>query len=100
MTSLSTYFIGYLKSTLLVKNLVLKSYVHVSNFGEQVGLKPAGGLKTAQDAVNWLVLVHSELGPEWLSPKLFRIGASSLLNVIEDHLLQNGTKIALKKTDE
>lgn len=66
---------------------------NVSNFGEQVGLKPAGGIKTAQDAVNWLILVHSELGPEWLSPKLFRIGASSLLNVIEDHLLENATKL-------
>ncbi|KAI8428625.1 hypothetical protein MSG28_007361 [Choristoneura fumiferana] len=57
--------------------------------GQRVGLKPAGGIKTARDAVNWLVLVHTELGPEWLSPTLFRIGASSLLDVIEKHLQSN-----------
>lgn len=49
-------------------------------------MKPAGGIKTVHDAVNWLILVHTELGPEWLTPELFRIGASSLLNVIVDHL--------------
>lgn len=49
-------------------------------------MKPAGGIKTARDAVNWLVLVHTELGPDWLTPKLFRIGASSLLAVIEKEL--------------
>ncbi|CAH0401276.1 unnamed protein product [Chilo suppressalis] len=54
--------------------------------GKKVGLKPAGGIKTPQDAVNWLVLVHTELGAEWLTPKLFRIGASSLLDVIENFL--------------
>ncbi|CAG9560365.1 unnamed protein product [Danaus chrysippus] len=50
--------------------------------GTKVGLKPAGGIKTSKDAVNWLTLVYNELGEEWLSPKLFRIGASSLLDVI------------------
>ncbi|VVC92837.1 unnamed protein product [Leptidea sinapis] len=54
--------------------------------GRKVGLKPAGGIKTARDAVNWLVLVKSQLGDEWLTPKLFRIGASSLLGVIEKEL--------------
>lgn len=53
----------------------------------QVGLKPAGGIKTGQDAVNWLILVYTELGPEWLTPKLFRIGASSLLDKIIDELV-------------
>ncbi|KAJ8732660.1 hypothetical protein PYW07_015259 [Mythimna separata] len=52
---------------------------HYQATGVRVGLKPAGGIKTARDAVNWLVLVYTELGPEWLTPKLFRIGASSLL---------------------
>ncbi|XP_026486280.1 deoxyribose-phosphate aldolase [Vanessa tameamea] len=56
--------------------------------GTKVGLKPAGGIKTSQDAVNWLILIYSELGPEWLTPKLFRIGASSLLTVLEKDLLQ------------
>ncbi|XP_049865958.1 deoxyribose-phosphate aldolase [Pectinophora gossypiella] len=54
--------------------------------GIKIGLKPAGGIKSAQDAINWLVLVRSELGPEWLSPTLFRIGASSLLDVLEQEL--------------
>ncbi|KPI97949.1 Putative deoxyribose-phosphate aldolase [Papilio xuthus] len=50
--------------------------------GVKVGLKPAGGIKTARDAINWLVLVYTELGPEWITPDLFRIGASSLLDVV------------------
>ncbi|XP_013194136.2 deoxyribose-phosphate aldolase [Amyelois transitella] len=54
--------------------------------GKKVGLKPAGGIKTAADAVNWLILVNNELGSEWLTPKLFRIGASSLLDVLEKSL--------------
>ncbi|XP_045446496.1 deoxyribose-phosphate aldolase [Melitaea cinxia] len=57
--------------------------------GSKVGLKPAGGIKTSQDAVNWLVMIYSELGAEWLTPELFRIGASSLLAVLEKDLLQN-----------
>ncbi|KAL4718698.1 hypothetical protein ACJJTC_004996 [Scirpophaga incertulas] len=54
--------------------------------GIKVGLKPAGGIKTVSDTLDWLVLVKVELGSEWLSPKLFRIGASSLLDVIEKYL--------------
>ena len=51
--------------------------------GVRVGLKAAGGLKTAKDALAWLVLVKEELGDRWLEPDLFRIGASSLLADIE-----------------
>ena len=51
--------------------------------GHRVGFKPAGGLKTAKDALNWLVLMKEELGRPWLEPDLFRIGASSLLADIE-----------------
>lgn len=53
--------------------------------GERIGVKPAGGIKTTKDAIKQLVLVNETTGPEWLTPKLFRIGASSLLN---DLLLQ------------
>ncbi|XP_059062137.1 deoxyribose-phosphate aldolase [Achroia grisella] len=53
----------------------------------KVGLKAAGGIKTAEDAINWLVLVYNELGAEWLTPKLFRIGASSLVDNIENYFL-------------
>jgi deoxyribose-phosphate aldolase len=53
--------------------------------GRMVGLKPAGGIRNAKQAVQHLVLVHETLGPDWLTPDLYRIGASSLLN---DVLLQ------------
>jgi deoxyribose-phosphate aldolase len=54
--------------------------------GHQIGFKPAGGLRTAKDALNWLFLMKEELGDRWLQPDLFRIGASSLLNDIERQL--------------
>ncbi|XP_023947912.1 deoxyribose-phosphate aldolase [Bicyclus anynana] len=65
----------------LVMCRAIRNYYKMT--GTKVGLKPAGGIKTSRDAVNWLVLVHTELGPEWLTPELFRIGASSLLDVLE-----------------
>ena len=54
--------------------------------GFEIGFKPAGGLKTAKDAMNWLILMKEELGRRWLEPDLFRIGASSLLADIERQL--------------
>jgi deoxyribose-phosphate aldolase len=48
--------------------------------GRKVGLKVAGGIRSAKDAIRYLVVVHETLGEEWLSPELFRIGASSLVN--------------------
>ena len=54
--------------------------------GYRVGFKPAGGLKTAKDALNWLFLMKEELGRPWLEPDLFRIGASSMLADIERQL--------------
>jgi deoxyribose-phosphate aldolase len=48
--------------------------------GKRIGMKPAGGIRHAKQAVQTLVLVHETLGPEWLTPDLFRFGASSLLN--------------------
>ena len=48
--------------------------------GRVVGFKPAGGIRTAKQAIQHLVLVHETLGPEWLTPDLYRLGASSLLN--------------------
>ncbi len=50
--------------------------------GRRVGVKAAGGIRTAKQAVQQLVLVNETLGPEWLTPDLFRLGASSLLNDI------------------
>src|SRR5215469_9315633 len=48
--------------------------------GRQVGVKPAGGIRTAKDAIRYIVLVHETAGDDWLDPSFFRIGASSLLN--------------------
>jgi deoxyribose-phosphate aldolase len=48
--------------------------------GRRVGVKVAGGIRTAKDAIRYLVLVNETAGPAWLTPDLFRIGASSLLN--------------------
>ena len=48
--------------------------------GRAVGVKPAGGIRTAKDAIRYLVIVHETAGPQWLTPDLFRFGASSLLN--------------------
>jgi deoxyribose-phosphate aldolase len=53
--------------------------------GRMVGMKAAGGIRNAKQAVQHLVLVHETLGPDWLTPDLYRLGASSLLN---DVLLQ------------
>ena len=53
--------------------------------GHVVGVKPAGGIRTAKDAVRYLVLVNETAGEDWLDPDRFRFGASSLLN---DVLLQ------------
>jgi len=53
--------------------------------GHHIGMKPAGGISTTKDAMKYLVLVNETVGTDWLTPDLFRFGASSLLN---DLLLQ------------
>jgi deoxyribose-phosphate aldolase len=58
--------------------------------GRQVGVKPAGGIRTAKDAIRYLVLVNETAGEDWLDPDWFRFGASSLLN----DLLMQRTKLA------
>jgi deoxyribose-phosphate aldolase len=54
--------------------------------GVRVGFKPAGGMKTARDAIAWQILMREELGRDWLEPDLFRLGASSMLGDIERQL--------------
>jgi deoxyribose-phosphate aldolase len=54
--------------------------------GVRIGFKPAGGLRTAKDALTWLSMMKEELGRAWLEPDLFRIGASSMLADIERQL--------------
>ncbi|TDC48510.1 deoxyribose-phosphate aldolase [Jiangella ureilytica] len=58
--------------------------------GRQVGVKPAGGIRTSKDAIRYLVLVNETAGDDWLDPDWFRLGASSLLN----DLLMQRQKIA------
>jgi deoxyribose-phosphate aldolase len=48
--------------------------------GRVVGMKPAGGIKTSKEAIAYLVVLYETLGPQWMTPDLFRFGASSLLN--------------------
>jgi deoxyribose-phosphate aldolase len=48
--------------------------------GVRIGVKPSGGIRNTKDAIKQLVLVNETAGPEWLTPSLFRIGASALLN--------------------
>jgi deoxyribose-phosphate aldolase len=65
----------------LVMCRAIRDYEALTGF--KIGFKPAGGLKTAKDAMSWLILMKEELGNAWLEPDLFRIGASSLLADIE-----------------
>src|SRR5213078_2150075 len=57
--------------------------------GRQVGVKPAGGIRTAKDAIKYLVTVNETAGEDWLDPDWFRFGASTLLN----DLLMQRTKM-------
>jgi deoxyribose-phosphate aldolase len=54
--------------------------------GYDIGFKPAGGIRTAKDAINWLILMREELGLPWTRNDLFRVGASGLLTDIERQL--------------
>jgi deoxyribose-phosphate aldolase len=54
--------------------------------GHAVGFKPAGGIRTAKQALDWLLLMKEELGDRWLRPHLFRFGASGLLTDVERQL--------------
>ncbi len=68
----------------LVMIRAIREYYELT--GYKVGFKPAGGISKAKQAINWLVLIKEELGNEWLTPDLFRFGASSLLGDIERQL--------------
>ncbi len=62
----------------LVMLEAIRDYYYVS--GKKIGMKPAGGIRTAKQALHYLVLVKETLGDEWLTPEMFRFGASTLLN--------------------
>jgi len=70
-------------ATLPVQLVMLEAIRDVyEETGRRVGMKPAGGIRTAKNAIQYLVQVHETLGPDWLTPDLYRIGASSLVNDI------------------
>ena len=64
--------------TALVMAEAIRDYADFT--GRTVGLKVAGGIRSAKDAIRYLVIVNETLGEEWLDPERFRIGASTLLN--------------------
>lgn len=68
----------------LVMTRAIREYLERTGF--KVGFKPAGGISTAKQTLAWQALMNEELGPEWLMPDLFRIGASSLLTDLERQL--------------
>jgi deoxyribose-phosphate aldolase len=61
--------------------------------GRSVGFKAAGGIRQAKQAIQHLVLVHETLGPAWLTPDRYRLGASSLLNDILMQLRKEKTGV-------
>ncbi|PKW12678.1 deoxyribose-phosphate aldolase [Saccharopolyspora spinosa] len=78
-------------ATLPVTHLMLQAVRDWRDSTRQLrGVKPAGGIRNTKDAIRYLVAVHEIAGPEWLTPKLFRFGASSLLN---DLLMQRRTQL-------
>ena len=58
----------------------IRDFHHLT--GKKVGMKPAGGIGNSKLALAYLVVLYETLGPEWMTPELFRLGASSLLNDI------------------
>jgi len=68
----------------LVMSRAIRQYLELT--GHRVGLKPAGGIRSAKDSLDWLGLMKEELGDAWLRPELFRFGASSLLTDVERQL--------------
>jgi len=59
--------------------------------GMAVGFKPAGGIRTAKQSIDWLAMIKEELGPSWMRAEMFRFGASGLLGDIERQLEHHAT---------
>nr|SVE81416.1 EOG090X08W6 [Daphnia magna] len=73
----------------LVMCRAIRAYNRKTGF--KVGFKPAGGIRTSKDVLQWMTLMKEELGDNYLTPDLFRIGASALLNDIERNLANYAT---------
>ena len=68
----------------LVMTRAIRAYREHTGF--EVGFKPAGGIRSARDVLDWMILMKEELGVAWLRPPLFRLGASSVLTDMERQL--------------
>ncbi|HKR62847.1 MAG TPA: deoxyribose-phosphate aldolase [Thermoanaerobaculia bacterium] len=64
----------------LVMLEAIRDFYHAT--GKKIGMKPAGGISNAKLALSYLVVLYETLGPEWMNPDMFRLGASTLLNDI------------------
>jgi deoxyribose-phosphate aldolase len=73
----------------LIMTRAIREYANET--GMAVGFKPAGGIRTAKQSLEWLSLMKEELGDSWLKPELFRFGASSMLADIERQLEYHAT---------
>ena len=73
----------------LVMTRAIREYANQTGFA--VGFKPAGGIRTAKQSLEWLALMKDELGPSWLKSDLFRFGASGMLADIERQLEHHAT---------
>ena len=73
----------------LVMTRAIREYAQET--GMAVGFKPAGGIRTAKQSIEWLSMIKEELGPSWLRAEMFRFGASGLLGDIERQLEHHAT---------
>jgi deoxyribose-phosphate aldolase len=73
----------------LVMTRAIREYAQQT--GMAVGFKPAGGIRTAKQSIDWLAMIKEELGPSWLRAEMFRLGASGLLGDIERQLEHQAT---------
>jgi deoxyribose-phosphate aldolase len=73
----------------LVMTRCIREYAQQT--GMAVGFKPAGGIRTAKQSIDWLAMIKEELGESWLRSEMFRFGASGLLGDIERQLEHHAT---------
>ena len=67
----------------------IRSYFNET--GTRIGMKPAGGIRTAKQSLHYLVMLKETLGDAWLTPRLFRFGASTLVNDVLRQLVKQHT---------
>ncbi|MGK5082049.1 deoxyribose-phosphate aldolase [Bdellovibrionota bacterium FG-1] len=66
---------------------------HYAETGIKIGMKPAGGIRTSKQAIQYLCMLSETLGPQWLTPDLYRFGASALLNDLLKQIFKEATGV-------